>query len=510
MDQWVQKRAVALFAYNSGVDMDLVMDEGDPILVTGVENDEWWNGKNLSTKKFGSFPKEFVRLVPDPFAEAVGELAATTSSPTDVNSETNPFARDAPAATARSISQPESESAGTRFIMPAPETETRTVTERINPDGSRSIVTTITKKVLTTVTKPNTHSAQIPTPAATPPKVTTTAPKPPPKLTTTTTPGVRPPMPPRPVGHGTASSWAPTVDDVITRLESIKTVRAHGKDKLVWTPDQFVAIDLYCKNSPAGVNHDMDKLVNYLSAFPGEKTQLNKLRTVYAWVCTHIEYDVAGYLSGKFGGNDPLKTGTAVCAGYSKLFRDLSHALGVTEVIVIEGSGRGAGSAPGDPCIDPYDHAWNAVLLENGEHRFIESTWGATNLATRKFTYNFTNQWFLMKPKDFIYTHFPENPQYQYLESPISVDEYLSLPYMPDASAFDIHYKMIAPRGDSMLSVLDADPKTNEVYVEISVPIHTIDVDGFDVSASMFMPCQMLPPARPTVSRTDIFAKPQF
>jgi hypothetical protein len=88
----------------------------------------------------------------------------------------------------------------------------------------------------------------------------------------------------------------------------------------------------------------------------------------------------------------------------------------------------GAGYQPGDP-IEGHAHAWNATLLD-GEYLLIDSTWGAGNVNNMRFEHRFTPFYFLVSPKRMIYSHFPTQPEYQYLDPPLEKDTCRYLPYV--------------------------------------------------------------------------------
>lgn len=53
----------AICDYSSGHPQDLVFERGDSIVIRGVESDDWFNGTNLRSLRFGSFPKSKIRII---------------------------------------------------------------------------------------------------------------------------------------------------------------------------------------------------------------------------------------------------------------------------------------------------------------------------------------------------------------------------------------------------------------------------------------------------------------
>lgn len=85
------------------------------------------------------------------------------------------------------------------------------------------------------------------------------------------------------------------------------------------------------------------------------------------------------------------------------------------------------------------NHAWCCVKVE-GEYRFVDC-WLASPFQPQN-TGKMEPHWFLTKPTDMIYTHFPQDPNDQCLEPTISVSTFFALPYVW-ASFFSHHIKMI-------------------------------------------------------------------
>ncbi|KAI8364637.1 uncharacterized protein BYT42DRAFT_618796 [Radiomyces spectabilis] len=112
--------------------------------------------------------------------------------------------------------------------------------------------------------------------------------------------------------------------------------------------------------------------------------------------------------------------------GMANLFCDMAVAAGFTDTRVIFGCLKGP---PGlsDLSKDKMtqNHAWCVVNVE-GEYRFIDC-WLASPYQPRNN--NATEfHWFLTKPKEFIYTHFPENGADQFLQPTITASLFLALP----------------------------------------------------------------------------------
>jgi hypothetical protein len=104
-----------------------------------------------------------------------------------------------------------------------------------------------------------------------------------------------------------------------------------------------------------------------------------------------------------------------------------------------------------------FTNTWNAVFID-GEWRFVQCNWGArhlvmskdkrnetttiinsTDITTKqtptkptrdKIKYQYDEHYFLPDPEEFILEFFPYNSEWQLLETPITLDEFESLPFV--------------------------------------------------------------------------------
>lgn len=75
---------------------------------------------------------------------------------------------------------------------------------------------------------------------------------------------------------------------------------------------------------------------------------------------------------------------------------------------------------------DKYIREWNAVFVDN-QWRLVDSYWGRMyryGIMTPEYFYLFTN------PQHAKYSHFPENPKWQLLETPVTRNQFLKQPIL--------------------------------------------------------------------------------
>ena len=179
----------------------------------------------------------------------------------------------------------------------------------------------------------------------------------------------------------------------------------------------------------------MSWLAEQLTApFP---SHTDKARAIFAWLHYNIDYDVVAFFNNNIQPSTPagtIESGKAVCEGYAALFAALATTAGM-EAIVVVGHGKGKPILqetrlpylhepppqgfgyqplkPGERCPPKdFNHAWNAVKIDNGAWRLLDSCWGAGNVCTNKYTRHFTPQEFTKSNEDFCLKHFPSNPKH--------------------------------------------------------------------------------------------------
>jgi hypothetical protein len=194
----------------------------------------------------------------------------------------------------------------------------------------------------------------------------------------------------------------------------------------------FAQVDAYALATPQEKTADVGTLAAHLSA--GAKTDLDKARVIYRWIAENVKYDAdALFASRRIDGSPAavLKTRSAVCEGYARLYKALADAMGL-ECEIVSGHAKGVGYAPGQPVPEASNHAWNAVKID-GRWRLVDSTWGAGHLDGRQFVSRFTEHYFLTPPEQMIFTHRPADDRWQLLDEPLTRAQYAELVYIRPA-----------------------------------------------------------------------------
>ena len=126
---------------------------------------------------------------------------------------------------------------------------------------------------------------------------------------------------------------------------------------------------------------------------------------IFCWIHDNIRYDNATKWQRRYGnaGADQSPEGVlaarrGVCAGLANLFTALAGKMGLESVVV---TGRASG-------MRQEAHAWNAVK--------VDGAWGLVDLTRHSF---------LNPPEEFLDHHFPNDPQWQLLDRPLTYEEWL-------------------------------------------------------------------------------------
>jgi hypothetical protein len=181
----------------------------------------------------------------------------------------------------------------------------------------------------------------------------------------------------------------------------------------------FSKVDKHAESVPGNLKTTKE-IARYLTRNLNNTT--DKTRAIYYWIARNIRYDVDKMNSNTFY-TDPqelvdyaLATREGVCSHYSALFQALCQSAGV-QSYVIDGYIRQNGK------LILAGHSWNAVVIGN-QFYDIDVTWAAGYVAKNTFIQKFRDDFFLVNPSDFIKTHIPFDPIWQFSSNPITFKQF--------------------------------------------------------------------------------------
>ncbi|MFK7750653.1 MAG: transglutaminase domain-containing protein [Kordia sp.] len=177
-------------------------------------------------------------------------------------------------------------------------------------------------------------------------------------------------------------------------------------------------------------------------------TDATKVRAAYYWIAHHIQYNYKIVGSSKTGyptitintyesedefhykykkvyATYALQYKAAVCEGYAQLLFYVCEELGI-KATVIKGnaitSGHRYGLIPRNT-----NHAWNAVFF-NDKWNLIDATWSTGNERDKPNHVDFHDTYFCISPQKMILNHFPKDPKWQLLKTPMTKKAFFTQP----------------------------------------------------------------------------------
>ncbi|KAK9534207.1 hypothetical protein VZT92_009267 [Zoarces viviparus] len=260
----------------------------------------------------------------------------------------------------------------------------------------------------------------------------------------------------------------------------------------------------------------------------GSRTELERLRCIWVWLCHNIEYDVSGYLGRSerlCSPEEVIAAGRGVCCGYSSLCTEMCREVGI-ECHEVPGHSKGIGYLQGQSLKNVNsDHLWNSVLL-GGQWFLLDACWGAgrVDVQHESFVKRFDDFYFLTDPEEFIASHFPDEEKWQLLDAPIPLEEFERRVFK--TSAFFTmglrliqphHFHVVTDDGEANVSLSFSRPATFTYEItQHQDLLHCGAPEQKDSSNSSFglltvshrsMKLQLLPPAS-GVYDVKVFAGP--
>ena len=178
--------------------------------------------------------------------------------------------------------------------------------------------------------------------------------------------------------------------------------------------NEYSDIDRRVLNIPDSNTNSTDSIAGYMrSHFDREST---KVRAIYTWVTTNLKYDkdsanvINSDLNPEAKITVALRRRKGVCENFTAIFNDICLKAGLTS-FVINGYTKQSGN------IDKTCHTWCAVSIDKTWY-LCDPTWDEGSGLNSKY--------FLVRPIEFIGSHMPFDPLWQFLEYPVTHEQFYS------------------------------------------------------------------------------------
>lgn len=207
------------------------------------------------------------------------------------------------------------------------------------------------------------------------------------------------------------------------------TLPARTTHATTLAPAEYEVIDTYARRTPEANARSLKSLSAYLTA--PARTEMAKVRSVYAWIMSHVRYDDRVYTGTMYSSETQyaakiLQSRRAVCTGFALLFKHLLVEAGV-KAVTVKGFSRYLDSQAGSPT-GGVDHEWNAVQID-GDWYLFDITWASTTAQQGKPN----DFYFLTDPQAFVAQHLPMDSRWQLLSRPVSKADFDRFPKYYDA-----------------------------------------------------------------------------
>jgi transglutaminase-like putative cysteine protease len=158
-----------------------------------------------------------------------------------------------------------------------------------------------------------------------------------------------------------------------------------------------------------------------------EPSPQQRVKAIHDYIATRISYDDVALAAGQYPPQDAetvFRTKKAVCAGYSRLFVEMTKHVGI-KAVYVTGEVRDESAE-----IAGESHAWNAVELD-GQWFLVDVTWGSPNmLSGNKPGAALRSDYLLTPPEVFGLDHFPKKDEWQLRATPLSRGEFIRQPML--------------------------------------------------------------------------------
>lgn len=194
------------------------------------------------------------------------------------------------------------------------------------------------------------------------------------------------------------------------------------------TIDVFKHADLHAREVAKASHGNFRELIWHLIFGRGITNELDKLRAIFVYLCSK---DLSKINFKKPKKDSPeellmkLKKGDTT---YARVFENLCSYAGI-QCHTVPGVAKGVDYEPGMHFTgDQGKHSWNTVKV-NGTWQLIDCNWAARRIvgkdtSTENVHYELDEYYFLPAPQQLIFTHFPDDPIWQLIKKPISLEEF--------------------------------------------------------------------------------------
>jgi hypothetical protein len=183
---------------------------------------------------------------------------------------------------------------------------------------------------------------------------------------------------------------------------------------------KYQSVDRTILSIPASQTSNTDDIAAFIKTH--FDTDRERIRAAYTWVTTNIKYDTDSIHRVILNEDKEEKVTFAlrrrkgICENFAAIFYDLCTKNGIKSY-VIEGYTKQNGA------VDRTAHVWCSALID---HKWFlyDPTWDAGFVNRGTFVSSTATNYFQLEPADFIQTHMPYDPLFQFSNYPLSYEKF--------------------------------------------------------------------------------------
>jgi Transglutaminase-like superfamily len=186
--------------------------------------------------------------------------------------------------------------------------------------------------------------------------------------------------------------------------------------------NEYLAIDKKMETIPDSLTVSTSGIANFITT--NFTTESEKIRAAFYWTAANISYDVVNRNEPNFVYTPQekiaysLKNRKGVCINYAEVFNEISTKIGIKTVIIL-------GYTKQSAIVTSIAHAWCASKVD-GKWMLYDPTWASGYVNKDTFFKKLNNSFYKVLPSKMILTHMPFDYLWQFLEEPISNNEFHS------------------------------------------------------------------------------------
>lgn len=223
---------------------------------------------------------------------------------------------------------------------------------------------------------------------------------------------------------------------------------------------EYAAVDKKALQLPDSLTRNTNDISSYINT--SFKTDKDKVRAIFIWVASNIQYDIENMFAINFYEpledkiSKPLKTRKGICENYAMLFNDICSKSGIKSY-VIQGYTKQNGFT------DYIPHAWCAARVDTSWFMF-DPTWGSGYVNNGKFYKKINNDYYKVNPGKLIKSHMPFDYLWQFLNYPLTSQEFYDGKVQPDKTKplFNFPDSIVAYEGLNKIDQLKASARRIE------------------------------------------------